>query len=153
MDSSVRGVLADADQRKERLTVEIRGLDAEVSRLQANRKERATELEKLQIVIDYLRQQAGEPVLAPQTAAHPPSGALSGLPVPEATIRWLREVGPPYRDTNEVVAALDAGGVASAAEDRYSATYGSLHRAASRPNGPLIKQNGKWGLREWGGGD
>ncbi len=86
-----------------------------------------------------------------QTEAVPESngGEFAGMTTLEATLVYLGRVGPPGRDTRELIDNLRAGGWKSEAENVYTSVFGTLNRISKRSNTDLDKVDGKWCLKSW----
>lgn len=152
MAEQERGVYTAAVEslrdRLAKITERLSGLKREETRLSA-------ESLRLKHTISYLDALASEETatldlegLAPAPAANA-GGPFAGKTIEEATVTWLEETGPPFRDTNEVIAATTARGLETKAKSPYTSYYGTLNRAAGREGNRLVKRDGKWGLREW----
>jgi len=131
---SYRDVLRDFESRMAAVDEEIGGLRERIAKLNGER-------EKLKLVIDALRE--GQTDRDGAAAAPLP---YADMTLGEAAVAFLRERGQPAQ-TNEIVAALEAGGARSKSKDPYMSMFGVLSRAPEVMKSRVNPTT--WGLKEW----
>jgi hypothetical protein len=90
---------------------------------------------------------------ANQSTTENPSGEIApdaffSLSIVEATKKYLAGAKRP-KTTQEIAAALVAGGYNHTSKNFYSTIFSVLNREANKPTGDIVKVNERWGLAEW----
>ena len=75
------------------------------------------------------------------------SDSFVGMSITQAAETYLRMAGKPARNLDDIVSALQKGGVPAFARDSVATL---LKRAAAKSDGTIVKVGrGTWGLAEW----
>lgn len=77
------------------------------------------------------------------------SDTFFGLGITEAIKKYLK-MAKGKKSTNDIVQALEKGGITHASKDFRNTVSTTLYRESSKPNNEIVKiGEGEWGLLEW----
>jgi len=151
------------------LKAKIAVAEADLHRAEEQVKKSREQWERLQTAHQVLEEMLGGeehqvtktlPPAAPKPA--PRFGRGAGLPIPpppkfppreptveERAIEELKKVGA-FLSTQDLVQRMQASGYKSESKGKvYDTVYGTLDHARKKENTRLVRQDAKWGLREW----
>ncbi len=117
-------------------------IDREIEKLAAERDE-------LNRISSYLDKRLGKSPEVVVAKEQEPAGTWASLTTADACEAYLRSVGPPERDTNEIIEGIQNGGWTTYAEKPYTTVFGTLNREWKKPDSRFFKLHGRWGLEEW----
>lgn len=116
-----------------------------------NRKIKDLEVERdeLERINSYLEKRLGRPLDVVPAKEQSPAGPYAALTTADACAAYLRSVGQPERDTNQIIEGIQGGGWTTDAEKPYTTVFGTLNREWKKPNSRFFKLHGRFGLTEW----
>jgi hypothetical protein len=124
--SSYTAVIADLKRKREQIDAAIKALEA----------------------LEGLGGAVGEASGAGEETPPPQDGAFLGMSIPKATVALLKAKKKPLTN-NEIVEALEKGGLYLSSENKQN-TVGSVLNRRSRTAGDIVSpKRGQWGLKEW----
>jgi len=146
-------------------SISLTELKAKLEAVEAERQRLNTAYQVLEEMIrakEATREAPEEPLkVAPLPPPSPPVSAPRAVwppakkQAPTVADRAIRELEKARRflDTHELIEALVGGGYIVAGKKKpsqvYDSVYGSLDHARRKTNGRIVREDGKWGLRDW----
>lgn len=149
-------------------SVSLGDIEGELGRVQAEKQEHLRAVESLEQeearlaslahalrdFLTYRNQKAATPdEVSQEEETVPPSPEKRPEAGPGIVERAVIELGKRQAretlDTWQLIREMEKSGFTSGAADIYLSVYGTLNRAAKRPQSKLVKDGSRWGLRDW----